>query len=286
MDGGQGFCHVGVNLMGSQVHGVVIAWGHDCVSVCGAGSVRVEYSGAHYTYHARRELILSYVSKTSISPAHIAELLSHGRPHIAKDPEVLASVIAVLCTDSSYHFAARTLSECALGNVSDPPRDKQAWTELVKSDPVAKVLSKDIDPLLSPLGKELLFVQASSSVHGVCTSLPPVTRVEVSNTGLGTARRVASVVDTLPTTTDNVIMFWVDGNPTTAGLDLSNGLARPVLVDSMGRITEYLELPEKQTRYDSEEQGCPIPHSDELASSPEAGAALADVITVALAARE
>ena len=232
---------------------------------------------------------MSYVSETSISPAHIAELLSHGRPHIAKDPEVLASVIAVLCTDSSYHFAARTLSECALGNVSDPPRDKQAWTELVKSDPVAKVLSKDIDPLLSPLGKELLFVQASSSVHGVCTSLPPVTRVEVSRTGLSTARRVASVVDALPTvvegrSTDEVIVFCIGGTPTTAGLEISKGKARPVLVDSVGHVTDRLSPPEKRARY--EKARCSVPDASDLARSPDAGAALADVITFALAARE
>ena len=236
---------------------------------------------------------MSYVSETSISPAHIAELLSHGRPHIAKDPKVLASVIAVLCSHPSYRSTAGYLSERArLAAISGKAR---AWTRELESEQMAKVLAEEIDPLaltkdIDPLadgGNDLsLFGLATSSVGGALGEIPPVTRVEVSGTGLSTARRVASVVDALPTTTDNVIMFWVDGNPTTAGLDLSNGLARPVLVDSMGRITDYLDLPVKQIRYDGTEQGCPIPHSDELASSPEAGAALADVITVALAARE
>ena len=239
---------------------------------------------------------MSYVSETSISPAHIAKLLSHGRPRIAEDPEVLASVIAVLCSHPSYRSTAGYLSERArLAAISGKAR---AWTRELESEQMAKVLAEEIDPLaltkdIDPLadgGNDLsLFGLATSSVGGALGEIPPVTRVEVSGTGLSTARRVASVVDALPTvvegrSTDEVIVFCIGGTPTTAGLEISKGKARPVLVDSVGHVTDRLSPPEKRARY--EKARCSVPDASDLARSPDAGAALADVITFALAARE
>lgn len=231
---------------------------------------------------------MSYASDKFINPDGIAELLSHGRPQIAQDPKVLASVIAVLCSHPSYRSTAARLSECARYDLGQQPRDERGWIALVESEQVAKILAEDIDPLLAS-GKGSLFSLANSSVGGALGELPPVTRIEVSGTGLSTARRVASVVDALPTTADErsadeVIVFCIDGTPTTAGLEISDGRAQPVLVDSVGHVTDRLKQPVKRARY--EQAGCPVPDTDDLASSPEVGATLADVITVALAARE
>lgn len=269
--------------MGSRMYEVLVVWGDDCVPVWAPFSCGwcILVRTAHLT--CRREPVVAQEFHPTLSPSIIARVLSFGRPQAVERPKVFASVIAVLCSNPAYRLTGEFLTRCVRDEHGATPKDKDAWVALVESEPVANSLAHAVDPLLG-MGEPSLFSLADTSVGGTLGELPSVTRVEVDATGLSTAQRVAGVVEALPTRVpgpraDEVIVFCIDGTPTSAGLLIRRNTAYPVLVDSSGRVTKELAMPDKS-------QGASVYLPRKLIETPQAGAPLADVIMVALASRE